>query len=282
MYLMNQNSFTYFTQFLQDNIHQYVTFDKLAGYQYMLERKIKDEGIFPQKYTPGSFLQNLCTFNTWHLYSAIRPVETQNFQVFCGIVRVVFESFPKMLYGLCHKDEVPPIFCSEEYKYAKDRRETPDPMAREFCKQFKQQVRNEDYLDASWFRDQVYEGDRLDYIKRQYKFYSVNAHPNFEPAYGLDVEETRKGQRDCLSLLNDYALFNLFILTNVMPAELEKLSEFENTKLFITDMLNEHGRDGVEIIYPNVEKYTENLAFPLPANPSKALSKNPEKVTSNV
>ena len=264
---MNKNSFTAFTQFLQANIHQYAAFDKLAGYQYMLERKVKSEYNYPQKYSPESFLQNLCAFNTFHLYDAIRPLETQNFQVFCGIIRVVFESFPKMLYGLRHKDEVRPMFCSEEYKYAKDRRETPDPVARDFCRQFKQQVRNEDYHDVSWFRDQVYKGDRLEYIRRQYKFYSVNAHPNFEPAYGHDAEETRIGQRDCLMVLNDYALFNLFILTNVVSDALEELSEFENTKRFITDMLDEHRRDGMERIYPNVEKYTENLAFQLPASP---------------
>ena len=267
MRLINRNSFASFTQFVQDNIQEYVTFDMIAGYQYALEAKMKNEGIFPRQYSAESFLHNLCCFNTWHFYSSIRLVETQNFPAFCDVIRVVFESFPKMFYGLCQKDEVKIVFCCEEYKYAKDNREKPDSMAQDFCKQYKHQIQNEKYLDASWFRKQVYKDDKLKYVESQYKFYSVSAHPNFEPAYAHDEKETRKGQRDCLSLLNDYALFNLFILTNAVHSELKKLMEFERTMDFIKNMLSHHGHDGIEKIYPNVEKYTEKLAFPLPSNP---------------
>ena len=211
----------------------------------------------------------MCVYNMQRIYSASRILGSVDFSTFYAILRIVFESFPKLFYCMADKEGAMHVFCCEEFFYGNDVRRKPDKNVESYCKYVKMPIDGKscNYVkNPKWFRDQVYE-DREHDFKQIYASYSVGSHPNIVPLDFKTHGELEDGWATSLSNITQYSLLNLFIMVNVVAKELKIYSEFDNAKWFVKDRM-EKVRDSVEkrilLLYPNKDEYSKGLPFALP------------------
>lgn len=213
---------------------------------------------------------NLCTFNMRRLHGAYNLLKSGDFISFYAIVRIVFESFPKLFYCISDKEEARHIFCCEEYFYFKNAAQRSDKGIKSYCKSVKKPIdgKNCEYVKrVRWFRKEVYTKNRQSELNKTYALYSHNSHPNIEPIDARTDDDIKYGWATGLDIITSYSLMNLFILVNATSKELKILGKRYESEWFIKDRMSKVG-DGLKkslvLLYPDKDKYTNGLPFTLP------------------
>lgn len=243
-------------------------FEETIGFQDYIARNLKsvkdDHG-----YDNLAMCYNRCMFNTSHLYSAYQILKSDDLPMFLAMIRVVFESFPKLFYCMRRAEKAKHVFCCEEFLYG-EMMESQDEGIRRFCKSVQEPINCEKckYVKCpNWFREKVYTKSRQKSINKRYGQYSVNVHPSFTPAYVPTREYLDYGWKTGLGILTDLSLMNAFIMVNAVKRGLTARGEYEFSKQFIEDIMREAGddlRSSMVQMYPNRIEYTEMLPFALP------------------
>ena len=241
--------------------------EETIGFQHSLSRNlrfVKDD----YGYDNMAMCYNRCIFNTSYLYHAYKILKSEDFPVFFTVIRTAFESVPKLFYCMRHAEKAKHVFCCE-FLYGKLEGRM-DEGAERFCKSTKEPVDCENckYVKRpNWFYEKVYTKGRQKKVKKKYGQYSLNTHPNFDPAYVRTRDDLEYGWDTGLGILTDLSLMNAFIMVNAVERGLTARGEYEPAKSFIECVLRNAGggvRRGMEQLYPNRVEYTEMLPFTLP------------------
>lgn len=123
-------------QFIQDNIESYPLFEKLLGYQRIMNNLIvsslskENDELGDPKYLNISDEQiaeqansNLFSLNITNLFHSLRPLEQNNIHVCASIIRPIFEAIPKMIYILHHPEDIRIIMIKEEFSIWKPKKD---------------------------------------------------------------------------------------------------------------------------------------------------------------
>ncbi|MYC70486.1 MAG: hypothetical protein F4X17_07225 [Gemmatimonadetes bacterium] len=203
------------------------------------------------------------------LYAGYDIIDRCNFDAFHAILRVVFESFPKLFYCMANKEKAKHVFCCEEFFYSSDAKRTDEGVESycgcvngindEKCKYVRK---------PWWFREKVYTNARRDELNELYAVYSTASHPNIITFNDtMTPDEVEHGRTTSLDIITSYSLMNLFIMVNVVEKELKQCSEFDDSKLFVEDQMKKiGGRLGKSILrlYPDKTVFISGLPFALP------------------
>ena len=257
-----------FGMFVTANNMEYSLLAGTLGFQKTLTVTLKKTGNLPQGGKPESWLYGLCYHNTERIHSAVKALGSQYFPACFALIRVTFESFPKLFYCMRNPVETIHILCCEEYYYQQITKK-PNREMNTFCKPFKKQITDEirdNFKKIEWYRMKIYDGS-LDTIKETYGKYSINSHPNLEPIHPKNVEEVEIGWRVGLEILNSFALLNLFILINVIPDQLKAIQKYDEAKRFVMVRMRQNKQsinNFMRLMYPDRREYRERLPFALP------------------
>lgn len=212
---------------------------------------------------------NVCVSNMQGLHAASKILGSDNFSAFYAIVRVVFESFPKLFYCMADKESAMHVFCCEEFFYSRAVTRKVDKNVESYCKSVKMPIDGENckYVkDPKWFRKEVY-NDREHYFSNKYAVYSIGSHPNIATLDAKTRDDLEYGWTTSLSIITQYSLLNLFIMVNVVAEELKMCSEFDHSKWFVKDRMQkvwDNLGESILLLYPNKAKYSKGLPFALP------------------
>lgn len=170
----------------QCNWQEYDVLRDTLGFQIAIVQKLvpfRDEFTWNNK----GMCYNRCIYNMQHLYSASKILGSEDFSTLYAILRIVFESFPKLFYCMADKEGAMHVFCCEEFFYGKEVRRKSDKNVESYHKSVKKSIDGENcrYVkNPKWFRDKVYDEREHDF-KQIYASYSVGSHPNIVP---LDIK----------------------------------------------------------------------------------------------
>lgn len=256
-----------YTNFVSANFADYCLFERIMGFQKNLLVEIKRTDNQLSSSDPVTRLYNLCYFNVGHLYSAVRALGSQNLPTCFALVRIIFESFPKLFYCMYEQEKINQIFCCEEYDYQKITRKE-NSVINEFCKQFKETISEDlkqNFKQAEWYRKKIYDKTSLSKINKAYGVYSVNSHPSFEPIHVANNQDVKESWEAGLEILNAFSLLNLFILTNILSPQLEIIHKYDDAKKLIQNTIHSSKKihDTVQLLYPDKQEFTKKLSFRL-------------------
>ena len=250
------------------NGQEYAVLRDTLGFQLAMTQKLIPF-VSEHTWDNKAMCYNMCVYNMQRLYSASKILGSEDFSTLYAILRVVFESFPKLFYCMADKEGAMHVFCCEELFYGKEVRRKPDKNVESYCKSVKDPIDGDHckYVkNPKWFRDKVYDGREHDF-KQIYATYSVGSHPNIVPLDIKTYDDLEYGWGVSLSDITRYSLLNLFIMVNVVAEELKTCSEFDHSKWFVEDRM-EKVWDSVEkrilLLYPNKDEYSKGLPFALP------------------
>ena len=152
---------------------------------------------------------NMCINNMHSLYAANNILKSDAFHVFYAIVRIVFESFPKLFYCMADKEGAMHVFCCEEFFYDRKAALRSDKDVESYCKCVERLIDSENckYVkDLKWFRKEVYTNDRQHVFNKQYALYSVGSHPNIVTIDATTRGELKYGWTTSLEIITCYSL----------------------------------------------------------------------------
>ena len=268
MYDENNGRQMYNAFLKQRNRQEYDVLRDTLGFQVVVTQKLipfMSERTWDNK----SMCYNMCFYNMQRLYSASKILGSEDFSTLYAILRIVFESFPKLFYCIADKEDAMHVFCCEKFFYGKDVIRKPDKDVESYCKSVKDPIDGEHckYVkNPKWFRDEVYDGREHDF-KKIYAIYSVGSHPNIETLGAKTHDDLKYGWGVSLSDITRYSLLNLFIMVNVVAEELKICSEFDDAKWFVKDRMEvvwDSAWKRILLLYPNKDKYSKGLPFALP------------------
>ncbi len=254
--------------FAQHDQSEYTVLQDTLGLQAAIVLKLKPfmrEHVYDNK----GMCYNMCVHNSLSLYAANDILKSDSFHVFYAILRVVFESFPKLFYCLTNKEGAKHVFCCEEFFYLKKAAQRTDKGIESYCKSVKD-VNGEKckYVkDPKWFRKEVYTDNRQHELDRRYALYSTASHPSIDTINAMNWDEVKYGWTMGLSIITSYSLMNLFIMVNVVAEELKMCFEFDGSKWFVKDRMEKvwnNVGDSIRSLYPDKDEYVKELSFVLP------------------
>lgn len=257
-----------FSDFVVANYKEYALLVDALGFQKALAVALQETGNLKMGDKPEGWLYNLCYFNMERIYSAAESLGNQYFSTCFALIRIVFESFPKLFYCMCNRVETIYILCCEEYDYQKVTKVQNDDI-NAFCRPYKNKISpeiRENFKKIVWFRNKIYDSS-LTEIKELYDKYSFNIHPNFEPIYAKTKQDVKHGWSDSLVILNCFALLNLFILINLLSDQLKAMGKYDDAKQFVTIKIRQNQqtvKNFIQLLYPDKQEYYKNLPFALP------------------
>ena len=213
---------------------------------------------------------NMCCHNMQSMYVANKMLGSDDFSPFYAIIRIVFESFPKLFYCMADEEGARHVYCCEEFFYSKKAALKPDKGIKSYCKSVKTPIDGEKckYVkNSQWFRKEVYKDDRQHGLNRRYTLYSNASHPKIGALAANKPYELKYGWNTSLDIITSYSLLNSFIMVNAATEDLKVCSELDYSKWFVTDRMQKVRDSLVESIlylYPNKTDYTKKLPFVLP------------------
>lgn len=211
---------------------------------------------------------NMCVYNVHSLYTANDLLKSDSFHILYAILRVVFESFPKIFYCMTHKERAKHMYCCEAFFYHKNTAHVSNEKP-EYCKSAKN-INDEKcrYVkNPRWFRERVYTDARRRKLTRQYSIYSIASHPSIVQFHAIGLDAIKESMATGLDIMTSYSLMNLFIMVNVAADELKAHSKLDDSIRLVKDLMQKVRSDlGNTILhlYPDKDEYTKGLPFVLP------------------
>ena len=282
-------------KFIEDNIREYLLFEKILGYQYEINQKVAP--IYNQKYMEPQSVQtftnqdlaentvfDLCARNIEYLFAAKVLLEKKDLHALASTIRPIYESIPKMFYILHHVDETFYIICKDwfdteraqiEYSYyQRSRSIKQSKILGEFCQKIRQSQFAAKYntepetmskflnkFSNQYYRDQVYAGDQLQWQNYMYGLLSSHSHANIirRPEIGSGDTEIRQRY---MKILIDLSFFNLYLQVNACWRVLADINAGKETNDIVYE-LNAEIKNHFEItyLYPKHPEYIKNLVI---------------------
>ena len=254
---------------------------------HLIKTKITEETSsstfreLPDKVITELINLGLCIHNNDSLYSALRPLEQGITAVSETIIRTVFESVPKIFYLLGHPEDSRMITLKEEYEMWRldcvfDARADSSkiPNSNELIREFIESEHGKKIVDASqivfnkkfyddfckkhtnsWFRKQIYAGERLEVQHSFHSILSTSVHANTNRS--RLIEESKS---NAMRLLTELSFFNLFLIINSQQQTLVKINKYDECADFVQKKDRELGhRLTCTNLYPSHREYLDNL-----------------------
>ena len=280
-----------FEKFLNNNIKDFMLFDKVLGFQFAMWHVIKD--FKPRQLQDANsilmdVIHSLCRFNIDYSLHAITQLEYSNFNVFANTIRPIYESIPKMFYMLRYPEDVPVLTHKEFFGIWKDKQspnknellveqyfnnvwranadsDDIEPYSKKPYKHIKNILKNYKKYTPIWYRRQVYTPDLQNKLNQTYGILSHNSHANFVRHY-KDLDQD-KLQASFTEMLIHLSFFNVLLYANAYAQVLLDINEFDDTKKFIKGVYGELGELGGFLrgtsMYPDRTTYTSKLKIKL-------------------
>lgn len=262
------------TEFVSGNPDQDSIYKKLLGFQIEIQNLLDIPN--PNTSIPNAYAKTrlqyaigeLCRTNIVYIFDALRPLEHNHIPVFSAIIRSVYESIPKMFYLFHNPAQILYVTCYEAYQNWIAFENGQQPYLNNFVKFVKT---NEDYkpykhiiddfskqcksgkkiFAYSWYRDQVYESERLQVNKKIYTLLNEFSHNNWASYDVLFTNYTVP----TMQFLNTLSFYNLFFFINAF-AEILLENDLLILEKFFKKTYYKLNSSEVKDLYPN--KFTYN------------------------
>lgn len=285
--------------FIRDNIESYPLFEKLLGYQRVMNNAIvaslskEIDELDEPKYLNISDEQMteqansvLFSFNIANLFHSLRPLEQNNIHVCASTIRPIFEAIPKMIYILHHPENTRIIMLKEDFLFWKPEKDlecfqdnTPLLNRREALKLFidddkkgkryfgNKKVELDDTFfknfdnkyNNAWYRNQIYSDKKLKLLDVVYGNFSSSSHANINRSR-IDINYNMKDSTNMMKVMIDFSFFNLLIGLNTNQRTLNKIGELKNTVNFVKDIQGElQVHLAMTHLYPDHKEYQKKF-----------------------
>ena len=290
------------SNFIRENNHYYQILESILGFQFSILKQM-NSGIrrnnpnlpsnyrdWPNQHKAEPINLSLCIHNNEHLYSAFRTLE-KGFNAVCeNIIRIIYESIPKIVYQKVHPEDISIILAKEahvmwlmENPTNSEGKKTPfsfdmtkekflesDHAKNNFNAMEITHIQKSEKLDEKytpkWFRNQIYGGKRLETQHNIHSLLSLSSHPNTHRARLQDILNSGNDPK-LMRVLTELSFFSLLLTVNLQKQTLSKIGKWEECTKILTQKSKELGKQLSTVdLYPNHAEYKNVLEFIPPEN----------------